>query len=160
MIKLNAAWGVRRPLRGIAAVIFLAGCSSPTDGIATLSNPSSATRPSAETLQGAWTLVSLQEGGTTAEEVPAGRFVADFGEDRDLYIETDCNVCSAGYRAGDDGTVEVIGPIPCTLAYCSSAPLDTRFLRVLEGARSWSIEEGTLRLSSPDGGALLLQRRK
>ena len=60
----------------------------------------------------------------------------------------------------DDGTVQVLSPIPCTLAYCSTAPLDVRFMRVLEGVRSWSIDGGTLRLSSADGGALLLQRRR
>jgi len=139
-------------------VVFLSGCSGPTPDIQNPSDPTpEATR--VEALQGAWTLGSLQEAGAAPDAVPAGGFVADFGVDGDLYIEADCNVCSAAYRAGDDGTVEVIGPIPCTLAYCSSAPLDTRFLRVLEGARSWSIEEGTLRLSSPDGGVLLLQRR-
>ena len=90
---------------------------------------------------------------------PEGLFVADFGPDEDLYIKADCNVCSAAYRAGDEGTLEVIGPIPCTRAYCFTAPLDTRFLALLEGASSWSIEEGALQLSSPGGGALLLQRR-
>jgi heat shock protein HslJ len=101
----------------------------------------------------------LQDGQGRADEVPAGRFVADFGVDGDLYIEADCNVCSAAYHAEDEGALEVLGPVPCTLAYCSTAPLDTRFLRVLQAARSWSIEESTLRLSSPDGGTLLLQRR-
>ncbi len=158
MNGIDAGWSAWRLLRGISAVIFLTGCSGPAHDIQTPSDPT----PKAagmEALQDAWTLVSLQEAGAIPEVVPAGSFVADFGVDGDLYIEADCNVCSAAYRANDDGTVQVIGPIPCTLAYCSTAPLDSRFLRILEGAGSWSIEEGTLRLSSADGGALLLQRR-
>ena len=158
MNRIDAGWGAWRLLRGISAVIFLTGCSGPAHDIQTPSDPTQKAA-GVKALENAWTLVSLQEAGGTPEEVPAGTFVADFGVDGDLYIEADCNVCSAAYRAGDDGAVEVIGPIPCTLAYCSSAPLDTRFLQVLEGAGTWSIEEGTLRLSSPDGGALLLQRR-
>ena len=158
MNRLDADRGAWRLLRGISAVIFMTGCSGPTHDIQTPSDPTPAAA-GVETLQGAWTLVSLQEAGAAPNAVPAGSFVADFGVDEDLYIEADCNVCSAAYRAGDDGMVQVIGPIPCTLAYCSTAPLDTRFLRILEGAGSWSIEEGALQLSSPDGGTLLLQRR-
>jgi heat shock protein HslJ len=156
----GAVGGVGRPLRGVIAVVFLSGCGGPNDGVQVPSLPSSDREaPGVEALQGAWTLQSLQEAGRPADEAPAGAFVADFGVDGDLYIEADCNVCSAAYRATDAGTLEVIGPIPCTLAYCSSSPLDTRFLRLLEGASSWSTDEGTLRLSTPDGGALLLQRR-
>ena len=156
----NAVGGVWRPLRGVVAVVFLSGCGAPNDGVDVPSLPSSGSEaPGVEALHGAWTLLSLQEADRPAEEAPAGAFVADFGVDGDLYIEADCNVCSAAYRATDAGTVEVIGPIPCTLAYCSSSPLDTRFLRLLEGSSSWSIDGSTLQLSTPDGGALLLQRR-
>ena len=147
-----------RPLWGVVAVVLLAGCEGAHDTTGAGVSPSLA-RPSVELLQHAWTLVSLQDTQGGADEVPAGGFVADFGVDGDLYIEADCNVCSASYRAGDEGTLEVLGPIPCTLAYCSTAPLDTRFLRVLQAARSWSLDGRTLRLSSPDGGTLLLQRR-
>ena len=146
--------------RGIVAVILLTGCGGAHETTGALADPTSTlAAPSVARLQDAWTLVSLQDAEGPADGVPAQGFVADFGVDGDLYIEADCNVCSAAYRAGDEGALEVIGPIPCTLAYCSTAPLDTRFLRVLEGARTWSIDGGTLRLSSPDSGTLLLQRR-
>ena len=150
---------VWRPLRGVVAVVFLTGCGGAHETTGSDPSPTLAP-PSVELLQDAWTLVSLRDAEGSAEGIPTGGFVADFGVDGDLYIEADCNVCSAAYRAEDEGAVEVIGPIPCTLAYCSTAPLDTRFLRVLQGARTWSIQEGVLQLSSPDGGTLLLQRRQ
>ena len=158
MAEVGVFGRVWRPLRGVLALVFLTGCGGPHD--ATPAQPSaSQDPPGVEALRQAWQLASLQEGGGVAEPVSGVDLVADFGPDGDLYIEADCNVCSAAYRAADDGTLEVVGPIPCTLAYCQSAPLDTRFLRGLERARSWSIDEGTLQLSSPDGGILLLQRR-
>jgi heat shock protein HslJ len=149
---------VGRTLRGVAAVVLLTGCGGAleTTGVAPSGRQD---LPGVEVLQHAWTLVSLQDAEGPLETVPAGGFVADFGVDGDLYIEADCNVCSGAYRAGDEGALEVIGPIPCTLAYCSTAPLDTRFLRALQAARTWSIDDGTLQLSSPDGGTLLLHRR-
>jgi heat shock protein HslJ len=95
--------------------------------------------------------VSVQEAGEAATLAPAGRFIAEFGPDADLFIQADCNVCTAGYEATDDGTVRVEGPIPCTLAWCESAPLDTRFLALMETADSWSVTDGALELSSTDG---------
>jgi heat shock protein HslJ len=161
MEQVGVIGRIRRPLRGVVALVFLTGCGGPHDSTGTPAEPSpSQDPPGVETLQQAWQLVSLREAGGTAETVFGVDLVADFGEDGNLFIEADCNVCSAAYRADDDGTLEILGPVPCTLAYCPSAPLDTRFLRGLEGARSWSIDEGTLQLSSPDGGILLLQRRQ
>ena len=152
---------VWRPLRGVLALLFLTGCGGPHDtGARTPADPSpSQDPPGVEALRQAWQLVSLEDSRGVVDQVAGVDLVADFGPDGDLYIEADCNVCSAAYRAADDGTLEVVGPVPCTLAYCQSAPLDTRFLRGLERARSWSIDEGTLQLWSPDGGILLLQRR-
>ena len=154
MSGAEIAW---RTVRGLVATIGLAACSGAGGPTETTSTATPA--PDVAHLQGAWTVTSLQEAGETASPAPEGRFVADFGPDGDLYIQADCNVCSAGYRASDEGTLEVTGPIPCTLAYCSTAPLDTRFLALLEGASTWSIEASSLPLSSPDRGALLLQRR-
>jgi len=144
-----------RALRGVVAVIGLAGCNGPTHGMETPGGPT----PTAEeqglaALLDAWSLVSLQEAGGAVTLADAGRFTADFGADGDLFIEADCNVCSAGYEGTPDGSVEVIGPIPCTLAYCSTAPLDTRFLALLQSARSWSIGEAGLELSSAGGWLL------
>jgi heat shock protein HslJ len=145
-------------LRGAVAMIGLASCGGAMNGTATPSDflPSGAERDLA-TLQGSWALVSLQEAGSEAAPVPERRFFADFGPDQDLFIKVDCNVCTAGYTAALDGSVEVVGPIPCTLAYCATAPLDTRYLALLEGVRSWSVSDGRLELSSP-GGVLLFDR--
>ena len=157
MAPMSGAGIAWRTVRGLVATIGLAACSGAGGPTETTSTATPA--PDVAQLQGTWTVTSLQEAGETASPAPEGRFVADFGPDEDLDIQADCNVCSAAYSASDEGTLEVTGPIPCTLAYCSTAPLDTRFLALLEGASTWSIEASALQLSSTDGGALLLQRR-
>ena len=151
---IRMAWA---GLRGVVAMIGLASCGGAIDGAATPSDllPAGSERELAA-LQGSWALVSLQE-GSEAAPVPERRFFADFGPDQDLFIKADCNVCTAGYTSALDGSVEVMGPIPCTLAYCATAPLDTRYLALLEGARSWSVTEKTLELSSA-GGVLRFER--
>jgi heat shock protein HslJ len=154
-IVIRLAWA---GLRGVVAMIGLASCGGAIDGAATPSDivPSAPSRELA-TLQGSWALVSLQESGSEAATVPEQRFFADFGADKDLFIKADCNVCTAGYTAGRDGSFEIPGSIPCTLAYCASAPLDTRYLTLLQGARSWSVSDKTLELSSA-GGVLHFER--
>ena len=149
---------VLRALRGVLAMIVLAACSGPTNTTESLTNPSpDPEEQGVAALQRGWALVSLQEAGAAVTSAPEGRFVADFGADGDLYIQADCNVCSAGYSAAADGSVEVIGPFPCTLAWCASAPLDGRYLSLLESARSWSVGNDTLELSSAQG-VLLFNR--
>jgi len=145
-------------LRGVVAVIAMTACSGTTADTGSPTGSTSASQKQGlAALQGDWALVSLQEPGAAVTPVPRGRFTAEFGPDEDLFIQADCNVCSAGYAAQADGSLEVIGPIPCTRAYCSSAPLDTRYLVLLESAESWSLGNGTLELSSA-AGALLFER--
>ena len=149
---------LKAALRGVGALVWMIACSSSTAGKGSPSGPTSpAQKDDLASLQGDWTLVSLHEPGEEATPAPRGRFTAGFGEDGDLFIQADCNVCSAGFVARADGSLEVIGPIPCTLAYCSTAPLDTRFLVLLESAEGWSLVDETLELSSP-GGVLLFER--
>jgi heat shock protein HslJ len=144
-----------RALRGVVAVVGLAGCSGPSHGVETPGGPTPATaEQGVDALQRAWDLVSLQDTGGAVTSVDEGRFTADFGGDGDLFIEADCNVCSAGYTASADGIVEVIGPIPCTLAYCSTAPLDTHSVALLQSIQSWSVGDAGLELSSAEGTLL------
>ncbi len=152
---IRMAWA---GVRGVVAMIGLASCGGAIDGAATPSDLiPAAPKRDLTTLHGDWTLVSLQEAGSEAASVPARRFFADFGPDKDLFIKADCNVCTAGYTAALDGSFETVGPIPCTLAYCATAPLDTRYLALLEAARSWSVSEEELELSSA-GGVLRFER--
>jgi hypothetical protein len=55
------------------------------------------------------------------------------------------------HKAGAD-------PVPApagTLAYCATAPLDTDFAGLVSAARSWSIADDQLTLSSEDGTPVL-----
>ena len=141
-------------LRGAVAIIGMTACSSMTPDAGSATGPTAPAKEGLGALQGNWVLASLQEKEEAPTSVPAGRFTAAFGSDGDLFIKADCNVCSAAYEAKANGSLEVIGPIPCTLAYCRSAPLDTRYLVHLEAAKSWSLEGGRLELTSPEGALL------
>ena len=157
MTQIGACGVVWRTLRGVVAMVGLAACSGAGTATQTPGNPTAA--PDVALLQGTWAVVSLQEAGKAATSAPEGRFIADFGVDGDLYIQADCNVCSAGYEATDDGAVAVVGPIPCTLAFCPTAPLDSRYVSLLESARTWSVGSGSLELSSAEGVLVLSPTR-
>jgi heat shock protein HslJ len=147
-----------RLLRGLLIVVGLAACNGPTHGIETPAEPTrAASEGGLAELQRAWVLISLQDPEGPVTPVDEGKFTADFGTDGDLFIGADCNVCSAGYTASPDGAIEVTHAIPCTRAYCPSAPLDARYLTLLKAARSWSIGSAGLELSSA-AGSLLFQR--
>ena len=144
-----------RALRGVVAVVGLAGCNGPSHGVETPGGPTPArAEQGVDALRGAWELMALQDAGGAVTPAHEGRFTAEFGGDGDLFIEADCNVCSAGYTATADGTVAVTGPIPCTLAYCSTAPFDTRYVALLQSVQSWSVGEDGLELSSAQGSLL------
>ena len=54
------------------------------------------------------------------------------------------------------GALEV-GLAACTLALCTTAPLDTDFAGLVSAARLWSVSGEELTLSSEDG-TLILER--
>jgi heat shock protein HslJ len=146
---IRTAWA---GLRGAVAMIGLASCGGGFDGVATPGDiPQAGSEQNLGSLQGSWALVSMEPAGQAVIRVPERRFFADFGPDRDLFIKADCNVCTAGYTAARDGSFEIGGAIPCTLAYCATAPLDTRYVAFLQAARSWSVRGDELELTSADG---------
>jgi heat shock protein HslJ len=110
---------------------------------------SATARPASE-LHGLWYLESLEKAGEAKVSVPRSRsFTADFGSDGRVHLVADCNVCNAAYSA--TGSALSVSPMPCTRAYCSSAPLDTDFAGLLGSAVSWSVDGKRLTLASPRG---------
>jgi len=105
----------------------------------------------AEALYGGWSLVSLEPDGRDAVAAAGDTFGTEFQPDGTLGITADCNTCRASWTATGDGALEVRGPIPCTLALCASEPLDRQFVGLVEAARRWSLDEGSLVLASEDG---------
>jgi heat shock protein HslJ len=100
-------------------------------------------------LGGFWRLVRLEnEGQASVELAPSDRFAVEFSNGRVL-ATADCNRCSGSYTAAA-GTLTV-GPLACTRAFCSSAPLDSDFTALLSGAERWSAAAGQLELSAPNG---------
>jgi heat shock protein HslJ len=149
-------------LLGVTPLLLLAACAASENGVNPLrpSNPAlqgGGTARSAPVLTGSWQMVSLQKSGQARQPAPAGvPLTAEFASDGNLFLQADCNRCRAGYAVGTDGSLE-IGPMACTRAYCSSAPLDTDFAGLLSSARQAEVSEHSLSVTS-EAGSVLLQR--
>ena len=122
----------------------------PTEGGGTL------TARSRLELVGAWQLVSLTETGKDSVSVgEPERFTAEFGADGRVSLRADCNRCSGGYTATTGALT--VGPMACTRAYCSSAPLDMTFTMLVSEATTWTAAKSSLELRG-DSGVLRLRK--
>lgn len=146
----------------VAPVLLLSACSASENGVnpllpsAAVLQDGATSRPTSA-LTGMWQMVSLQKAGQAQQPAPAGvQLTADFRTDGKVALKADCNVCNAGYEVGPDGQLKV-GPMACTRAYCSSAPMDTDFAGLVGAAELASIKGDTLSLTS-DAGTVLMQR--
>ncbi len=142
---MNPNAGMLRRLRrtGTAGVVLMAaltaGCSNET-----LTSPTSASQ-----LNGLWRLSQMTQGGTVHnEELTAGRFNVTFSTDR-IDAKADCNTCTG--PALLSGSTLTVSALACTRAACASAPLDTRFTSVLNGAVTVRINNRLLQLNSSQG---------
>ena len=83
------------------------------------------------------------------------RFTAEFGADGRVSLRADCNRCSGGYTATTGALA--VGPMACTRAYCSSAPLDMTFTMLVGEATTWTAAKSSLELRG-DSGVLRLRK--
>ena len=121
-----------------AALIAVGSASCSSD---TLTSPTSASQ-----LNGTWRLFQMTQGGSVHnEELTAGRFNATFSTDR-IDVKADCNTCTG--PATLSGSTLTVSALACTRAACASAPLDTRFTSVLDGALTVRINNRLLQLNS------------
>jgi heat shock protein HslJ len=147
----------KRILGGLAVlpvVIGLAACGMGSDseptGATQLPSGTAPGAPTAASLAGEWQLVSLQRPGQGPQSPhDSGAFTADFGRDGRVSLAADCNRCVGSYSSGE-ASLEV-GAMACTRAYCSSAPLDTQYVQLLQGARQWSVSGRDLTLTAAAG---------
>ena len=142
---------------GAGLILALAGCGLSGPAALPGASSSGAARASAALPSGTWRLASLRESGQAETLIPEpGRFTAEFGADGHVRLRADCNVCGAGYTAGD--RVLNVGLLACTRAYCESAPLDMTYTSLMGRARTWSVsDDGRLDLAS-EAGVLRFQR--
>jgi heat shock protein HslJ len=148
-------------LMSLGLMLGAAACGS-TAGNLSLPTPpldaigGGATSQDRASLLGDWQLVTLTESGRPSVVVAEPqRFTASFGADGLVALRADCNRCSGGYSA--QGGKLTVGPMACTRAYCSSAPLDTTFASLVMASTTWTAANGSLELRS-DAGALKLRR--
>jgi len=104
-----------------------------------------------------WQLTAIEKTGQAPEAVPAGLFALELRDSGDIHLVADCNQCNGRYRLGE-GTLEVEGGVlACTRAFCQSAPLDTDYVDLVAGVRSWEADASHLTLSG-DAGRLSFAR--
>ncbi len=81
------------------------------------------------------------------------RYTIEFLDESSAIIKADCNQVRAEYT--DDGTVITITPGFSTQAACPEDSLAAEFLRDLEGAATYAVEDGELRIDIKfDTGAM------
>lgn len=121
---------------GVMSLLALASCE---DGV---TNPSD--------LGGQWRLEVLRapDGSQVAPPDPS-RFTVEFAADGQVLARADCNGCGGRYTLDDDTLV--VSTLACTLIACPSAPLDGRFLSILDGSSSFDFEDERLVISSSRG---------
>lgn len=99
-----------------------------------------------------WRLVSITEKGYVSEAIPERAVTATFDGER-ISGSGGCNSYSAGYQM--DGSMLVIDHPVSTLVYCETPPglmdQESRFFSLLPKMAEYSIENGSLTLSSADG---------
>jgi heat shock protein HslJ len=140
MSLLNGIW--KAPALGkmtAAGVISLLALTSCEDAVM---NPSD--------LGGQWRLEVLRApDGSEVTPPDRSRFTAEFTADGQVLARADCNGCGGRYTLDDDTLV--VSGLACTLILCPSAPLDGRFLSILDGTSSFDFEDGRLVISSGRG---------
>jgi heat shock protein HslJ len=112
-----------------------------------VTGPSNTSGP---TLSGPWALVAQQPSGQPEATPPAGsRFGFELVDSR-ATVTADCNRCSGTVTL--DGDTLTMGPaLACTRAFCSSAPFDDTFLRLLADKSTASLDGDILTLRSERG---------
>jgi heat shock protein HslJ len=148
-------------MMGVGLALAAAACGGPAGRLTSPSSPPVEVAGSVQAqrrsgLVGHWQLVSVTEAGQAPVSVAEPeRFTATFGADGRVALRADCNRCSASYTAQGDRLS--VGPMACTRAQCSGAPLDTTFAALVQGATAWSAADGRLELRC-DAGVLRLGR--
>lgn len=104
------------------------------------------------TLQAApWTLSELDGQSVDAS---AG-ITAAFGADGSLTGSGGCNTYFGDYTT--DGAILTVSPLAATRKACEQAVMDAEnlFLKLLEGAATWSLDGAVLTVTATDGGVLV-----
>jgi len=127
----------------LGAAIFCGACSGPT-------SPSNDAALE-ERIGGRWTLAAQKVEGQAETAPPAGTVFGIEIADARVAVVADCNRCNGPTFVGDN-TITVGPALACTRAFCSSAPFDNTFVRLLAGESTATMDGQTLVLRSERGG--------
>ena len=135
----------------LALALAVAGCSSD-------STDSGAADDGATTelagVEWEWQVTNMMDDSQVTPDDPT-MYTAMFNDDLTVNVKADCNSGSGGYET--DGSSLSIGPLAVTMAMCPPESKSDDFLRQLQSAASYIIEEGTLHIAmAVDSGIMEL----
>lgn len=134
---------------GIVALALMVAVSC-SDGD-TVTSPTSPTQ-----LDGTWRLFQMTtSAGVHNEDLNAGRFTINLSTTT-IQVKADCNTCSG--PASLSGELLTLGPLACTVAACSSAPIDTRYSGLLTGTVTARVNNRLLQFNNAAGAELRFQK--
>ncbi len=151
--------------------VFLAGllmlacarnepAATPADGV------DATTAVTIDSLTGEWVLVELQAAGG-ARTIPldsTGRYTMTLDRDGHVAMQLDCNRGAGTWADPADITSAhgeiTFGPLAMTRAFCGEQSLDTRIAQEIGAVESYTLHDGTLRLTlKADAGVQVWGRR-
>jgi heat shock protein HslJ len=140
-----------RPLVGPVVLLSLAvGCAD-SASVATSPSPAGGSPAlTAEQVEGAWRVLSIQATDQDEQATPAGAtYTLNLAGGR-LSTLADCNTCSGTFAIS--GQTLTAGPaLACTLAACPTMAFERAYTALLSGDSTVSFSGGTFVLSSPRG---------
>jgi heat shock protein HslJ len=126
-----------RTLLTVGITLFLSGCDN---------GPTSPSDVIGET----WSLVSLQETGSAPVVVTdSSLYTVSFGDDDRLRVSSDCNSCGGTYTLTVSSLV--VTPLACTKVFCGNESLDAKFTKILQQAKTISVDDDELTIESAAG---------
>jgi len=128
--------------------LLIAGCttSTPSDKVARSTDP-------AAILERIWQWEATTTSTETIAVSEPERYTLQLGQDGRAQIRFDCNVGGGDYRIGV-GTLS-FGPMLSTRMACPPDSLDALFMRDIEAAVTFYVEEGNLYLGLKDKGGTM-----
>lgn len=117
----------------------------------------SAAAPTPQLMGTVWQLQDIQfRDGTLAAATPPESYTVEFLADGALVVQADCNR-GWGQFTTDQAQSLTIGNLATTRAACPPGSLSNEFLRALQGAATYSVQDGQLLIEpSADTGTLRL----
>lgn len=130
---------MRTPCTLLFLTALLAACTPDTADDATGADDLTLVGPTWE-----WQISRMGDDSEVTPDDPA-KYTASFADDGTVHVVADCNTANGDYES--EGGSLTIGPLATTLAMCPPESESDEYLRQLQSAASYIIEDGRLHVA-------------